>query len=62
MKRPVVKLIGVNGNAFAVIGACRKAAKRAGWTDEQWDTVQAEMMSGDYNNLLRVAMKHFEVT
>jgi len=61
MEKPVVELIGQNGNAFAVIGACQRAARRAGWPKEKWEEVRAKMMSGDYDHLLRVAMEEFEV-
>lgn len=60
-QKPTVQLIGQNGNAFAIMGACRKAARRAGWTDEQWRDIQQEMTAGNYNNLLQTAMKYFEV-
>lgn len=61
MKRPVVKLVGHDGNAFAIIAACQKAALKAKWTPDQWNKVQAEMMAGNYNTLLQVALKHFDV-
>jgi hypothetical protein len=60
-KKPVVKLVGANGNAFNVIGLCLRAARAAGWTKEQVDAVRGEMMAGDYNHLLLVAMRHFDV-
>jgi hypothetical protein len=59
--RPPVKLIGRDGNAFAVLGACQQAAGKAGWTTEQWDKVRDEMTAGDYDHLLGVAMEHFDV-
>ena len=37
------------------------AAKKAGWTKERWASVQDQMMSGDYQNLLSVAVTEFEV-
>mgnify|MGYP001569974120 FL=1 len=61
-KRPRVKLIGADGNAFAIMGACKQAARKAGWTREQIDALIKEMMSGDYNHLLGVAMEKFEVS
>jgi hypothetical protein len=61
MERPTVKLIGNDGNAFAIIGACTKAARRAGWDKERIDALREEMMAGDYDDLLATAMKHFEV-
>lgn len=59
--RPVVKLIGTDGNAFAVVSRCRQAAREAGWADEQWDVVREEMFDGDYDHLLGVVMNYFEV-
>lgn len=59
--KPFVQLTEHDGNAFIIIGGCRKAAKRAGWSDAKWQSVQAEMMSGDYNHLLEVVCKYFEV-
>lgn len=60
-QKPTVKLLGHDGNAFGILGICRKAAVRAGWDKERIDAVLAEMMSGDYDNLLATAMKYFEV-
>jgi len=59
--KPEVQLLGQDGNAFAIMGACKQAAQRAGWDKEKIDSVLAEMMEGDYDHLLRTAMKHFEV-
>jgi hypothetical protein len=56
-----VKLVGRDGNAFAIMGACISAGKRAGYTKEQLDAYQKESTSGDYNNLLCTAMKWFDV-
>jgi len=61
MDKPSVKLLGRDGNAFAIMGACSKAAKQAGWPKTQVDAVLEEMMSGDYDHLLAVACKHFNV-
>jgi hypothetical protein len=61
MDKPKVKLVGTDGNAFSVMGACRKAAMAAKWTTEQWQSVQKEMMSGDYNHLLATALNNFDV-
>jgi hypothetical protein len=62
VKKPKVKLIGNDGNAYAIIGTCSKAMKDAGWDAEKRKTVIDEMKSGDYDYLLQTAMKHFEVT
>jgi hypothetical protein len=60
-KRPVVRLIGADGNAFNILGLCQRAAKKAGWSAERWNGVRAEMTSGDYDHLLGIAMEHFDV-
>lgn len=59
--KPTVTLVGQDGNAFNVLGLCQRAAKQAGWTQEQIDAVMQEMRAGDYDHLLATAMKHFEV-
>ena len=59
--KPLVKIIGQNGNAFVILGCCSSAAKRAGWTKEQVDAVMGEMQNGDYDNLLCTVMKYFDV-
>jgi len=61
MNKPKVKLLGQDGNAFFIIGACSRVMRKAGWTKEQQDAVIAELMEGDYTHLLATAMKHFEV-
>ena len=52
-----MRLLGEDGNAFAIMGRFSKLAKRAGWTVEEVNEETARMMSGDYHNLLRVAME-----
>lgn len=59
--KPFVQLSKQDKNAGIIIGGCRKVAKRAGWSDAKWQKVQAEMMDGDYNHLLEVVCKYFEV-
>ena len=60
--KPKVKLVGRDGNAFAILGACTKAARKAGWKPEVIKSVMAEMTAGDYSHLLATAMKHFDVS
>jgi hypothetical protein len=56
-----VQLTGNDGNAFAIMGAVRSALKKTGATQEQIDEYMKASMSGDYDNLLRVAMEWVEV-
>jgi hypothetical protein len=57
--RPKVNLR--DGSAYAIIAECRRAAKKAGWSEDMINAVSAEMKSGDYDHLLQTAMKHFDV-
>jgi hypothetical protein len=54
-------LIGQDGNAFVMLGLCLRAARAAGWTQEQRDAFRTEATRGDYNHLLATAMQYFEV-
>jgi len=59
--KPTVKIIGENGNAFAILGACKKVARKAGWSDDRWKEFFKEALSGSYDSLLKLVMDHFEV-
>ena len=56
-----VQLTGNDGNAFAIMGAVSKALRSAGVDKLEIDEYVKESMSGDYNNLLRTAMKWVSV-
>ena len=56
-----VKLTGKDGNAFNLLGLCRAAGKKAGYTPEQLTAFTNEAMSGDYDNLLATCCQWFEV-
>jgi hypothetical protein len=59
-ERPVLKLVGEDGNAFAVLAKARRALRDASRGDE-WATFVAEATSGDYDHLLATVMNWFEV-
>lgn len=52
-------LIGVDGNAYAIMGYTARALKREGLRDLV-DQMHKEAMSGDYNNLLMVCMGYID--
>ena len=52
-----VKLVGEDGNAFAIMGRVITALKKAGVSAEEISLYQKESMSGDYDNLLMTAMR-----
>ena len=56
-----VELVGQDGNAFAIMGAVSKALRRAGVDKSEIDEYLSESMSGDYDNLLRTAMRWVSV-
>jgi hypothetical protein len=62
MKKPKLKLVGMDGNAFMLLGLAKRAADKAKWPLDKWQTVQREAMSGDYDHLLSVLMENFEVS
>lgn len=57
-----VKLTGYDGNAYTIMGRVSKAMRDAGCTKEEIDEYRELSMSGDYDNLLRVAMQTVNVT
>lgn len=61
LPRPRIKLSGVDGNAFAIIGCVSKALRTAGWTSSQISAFQREAMSGNYEHLLATCVKYAEV-
>lgn len=48
-------LIGVDGNAFAVMGYVARCMEREGLSRTEIKEYQANATSGDYNNLLCVS-------
>jgi len=56
-----VKLVGTDGNAFALIGKVKQALKKAGVPKEELDKFQAEAMAGDYNHLLATCLEWVDV-
>jgi hypothetical protein len=51
-----IDLDGPDGNAFALMGYARKAAKAL---DKDWEPIKERMISGSYDNLLRIFIKEF---
>ena len=52
-----VKLIGNDGNAFAILGRVSSELKRAGVPKDEIDEFLREAQTGDYDHLLRTAME-----
>ena len=45
-------LLGVDGNAFAIIGYTTGQLRKSGWPSEDRKAVQEIAMSGDYSNVI----------
>ncbi len=62
MTKPELELVGLDGNAFAILGRAKRVAQRTGWTKEEVDKMLEEAMSGDYDHLLQTMVKYFEAS
>ena len=56
-----VDLSNTDGNAFSIMGAVRKAMRRANCDKKEIDAFLDEATSGDYDNLLKVVYETVEV-
>lgn len=57
-KTVTLTLVGLDGNAFALMGAFQAQAKREGWTKEEIKVVLDECKSSDYDHLLCTLMTY----
>ena len=55
-KSPVIDLTGKDGNAYALLGYAKTYSKQL---DYDFDTIEKEMTSGDYEHLVQTFDKHF---
>lgn len=53
-------LVGVDGNAFSVMGYTANAMRKAGFSKEDIDKMHDEATSRDYNHLLYVCMDYVD--
>lgn len=56
-----VQLVGLDGNAFSILGRCRAAMKRAHLPESEINEFTKEAVSGDYNHLLATCCEWFNV-
>jgi hypothetical protein len=61
MKKLKVKLIGTDGNAFAIMGIVTREMRKAGFDRETIQKYREEAISGDYDHLLQVTMKWVDI-
>ena len=56
-----VQLIGLDSNAFSILGRCLEAIRRARLTPEEREAFCKEATSGNYDHLLATCMEWFNV-
>ena len=54
-----IDLTGPDGNAFMLLGIANRFAKQLNYTKEELNSLQEDMKSGDYENLINVFEEHF---
>jgi hypothetical protein len=59
-KKVKLQLVGLDGNAFSLMGAFSRQAKKENWTQEEIKEVLDECKSGDYDHLLETLVDHCE--
>lgn len=59
-KKVSMTLIGVDGNAFSLMGTFSREARRQGWTSDEIKVVTDKCMQGDYQELICTLMEHIE--
>lgn len=55
-----LSLVGVDGNAYAIMGAFTRQARKEKWSETEIELVLEEAQSNDYNHLLNTIQKHCE--
>ncbi len=55
-----LNMVGINGNAFAIIAAFGKQARKEGWPENEIEAVLKEAKSGGYDHLVATISSHCE--
>ena len=58
LQHPECSFVGIDGNAFSLMGHWNRCARKAGWDNPSIDEVINEATSGDYHHLIRTLMKY----
>ena len=57
-KKIALNLVGLDSNAFAILGAFHVQARREKWTEQEIEQVIAEATTGNYEHLLATIATH----
>lgn len=60
LKKIQLNLVGIDGNAFNLLGQFQRQARKEGWTPEEIKAVMDDAKSGDYDHLVAVLAAHCE--
>ncbi len=60
MTKKKFSLVGVDGNAFCVLGYMQDCMEKTNYNEDEIDKVVKEATSGDYNHLLGVCAGQIE--
>jgi len=61
MAKQKYNLVGIDGNAYSVMGYVQSAMREQGYTKAERDEYLRDAMSDDYNHLLCVSMDYIEM-
>lgn len=59
-KKVKLNLVGLDGNAFNLMGKFQRQARREGWLQAEINEVLEECKTGDYDHLLYALQEHCE--
>lgn len=60
MKKVIMTLEGLNGNAVHLLAAFTANARQQGWNETDIDAVADEAMAGNYDHLLQILNRNIE--
>jgi hypothetical protein len=61
MKKPRCKLVGTDGNVFAIIGTVSNSLKKAGQSEKAAEFRKRAMSSGSYDDVLQLCFEYVDV-
>lgn len=59
--RPELKMVGRDGNAFAILMRARLVAEKAGVPQDEIERFATDLLSGDYSHVIKVVSDYFKV-
>jgi hypothetical protein len=58
MKQVKLQMVGLDANAFAIMAAFQRQARREGWTKQEINAVLDKARASDYDNLVNTIAEH----